>query len=174
MPQASPANYPSLFLQAVARVLANEGGYAKLAEDPGGATNFGISQRDYPGLNVRELTRDDAVAIYFRDFWKTERYAELPAIIAIKLFDLSVNMGPAHAVRCLQRSLRACGRKVAEDGALGDASIAAANDTDSAALLPALRSEAAGYYRATAENAPGKRKQGDANFLEGWLNRAYQ
>jgi len=29
-------------------------------KDPGGLTNFGISQRSYPALNIREITRDDA------------------------------------------------------------------------------------------------------------------
>jgi lysozyme family protein len=113
----SGSGYPALFGQAVIRVLANEGGYARLANDPGGATNFGISQRDYPGLDIPNLTRDGAIAIYFRDFWKAGRYGELPDPIAVKLFDLAINMGPAHAVRCLQRALRACGAVVVEDGA---------------------------------------------------------
>src|ERR1700733_3963535 len=113
-----PAPYPQLFTRAVMRVLANEGGYVRLVNDPGGATKFGISQRDYPQLDIAALTRDDAIAIYFRDFWKAGRYAELPDAIAIKLFDLSINMGPAHAVRCLQRALRACRTMVAEDGTL--------------------------------------------------------
>lgn len=166
--------YPKLFTQAVTRVLANEGGYVKLARDPGGATNFGISQRDYPDLDISALTRDAAIAIYFRDFWNAGRYAELPDAIAIKLFDLSINIGPAHAVRCLQRALRSCETVVAEDGALGDASIAAAKRVNGGALLAALRSEAAGYYRATAEVAGSKDGKGEAGFLTGWLNRAYE
>src|ERR1700693_522006 len=166
--------YPKLFTLAVTRVLANEGGYVRLASDPGGATKFGISQRDYPKVNITELTREEAVAIYFRDFWNSGRYTELPDAIAIKLFDLSINIGPAHAVRCLQRALRSCEIAVAEDGALGDASIAAAKRANGETLLAALRSEAAGYYRAMAEVAVSKGENGDAGFLTGWLNRAYQ
>src|ERR1700676_720469 len=148
---AAQSPYPALFLQAVTRVLANEGGYARMAGDPGGATRFGISQRDYPRLELANLTREGAIAIYFRDFWKTGRYGELPAAIAVKLFDLSVNMGPAHAANCLQRALRACGTTVVEDGAMGNTTISAANHAHGEALLAALRSEAAGYYRAIAE-----------------------
>ncbi|HLI78353.1 MAG TPA: glycosyl hydrolase 108 family protein [Candidatus Binataceae bacterium] len=174
MPEPNLTAYSKLFTQAVARVLANEGGYVRLASDPGGATKFGISQRDYPELDIAALTRDDAIAIYFRDFWNAGRYGELPDAIAIKLFDLSINMGPAHAVRCLQRGLRSCQTAVAEDGALGEASIAAAKRANGEALLAALRSEAAGYYRAMAEVAVSKDEKGETSFLTGWLNRAYQ
>jgi len=166
--------YPALFMQAAARVLANEGGYARLPGDPGGETNFGISRRDYPGLDIANLTRDAAIAIYFRDFWKVSRYGEVPAAIAIELFDLSINMGAAHATRCLQRALRACGMTVLEDGALGNGTVSAANRANGEVLLAALRSEAAGYYRATAEKSAVLREGGDASFLDGWLNRAYQ
>jgi lysozyme family protein len=166
--------YPPMFVRAMVRVLANEGGYVHLADDPGGETNFGISHRYYPDLNLRDLTRDAAIAIYFRDFWSTERYSALPEPIALKLFDLSINMGPAHAIRCLQQALRACGDPISEDGVLGDATIAAANRADAVALLGALRSEAAGYYRVTAERSAKNGGGGESGFLEGWLNRAYQ
>jgi lysozyme family protein len=174
MSQASSPAYPALFLRAAARVLGNEGGHSRVAGDAGGETNFGISRRAYPMLDIANLTREGAIAIYFRDFWKGGRYPDLPAPIAIKLFDLSVNMGAARATRCLQRALRACGTEVVEDGALGNGTIAAASRAEGGALLAALRSEAAGYYRATAEEAAGQRGEGAGSFLEGWLNRAYQ
>src|SRR5258708_28180552 len=98
MRPATSSDYPALFVQAVTRLLANQGGHAKLLGDPGGETNFGISHRAYPSIEIATLTRDGAIAIYFRDFWKAGRYGELPDSIAIKLFDLSINMGPAHAV----------------------------------------------------------------------------
>jgi len=170
-PASASSNYPALFLQAVERVLSNEGGYSSLPGDRGGATNFGISQRDYPMLDVRNLTREEVVAIYFRDFWQPDRYRDLPAPLAVKLFDLAVNMGPEHAIRCLQRALRSCGDAVLEDGVLGDLSVAAVKRAECFALLTALRSEAAGYYRATAA---ARAAHGQSEFLEGWLNRAYQ
>jgi len=174
MAQVSSSGYPALFVAAVTRVLANEGGYTSLANDPGGETKFGISRRDYPNLDIASLARDEAIAIYFRDFWSAGRYAELPEGIAVKLFDLSVNMGPGHAVRCIQRALRACEIAVIEDGALGNGSIAAANRAEGSALLAALRSEAASFYRVTAELSARERDGGEAEFLAGWLNRAYQ
>ncbi len=154
-------------------MLANEGGYENQAADPGGETRFGISHRDYPNLDLRTLTREAAIAIYFRDFWSRAPFGELTPPLAEKLFDLSVNIGPAHGARCLQRALRACGHRVAEDGVLGAATLAAARAADAASLLAALRSEAAGYYRMTAAQ-PRAGDLGARDFLEGWLNRAYQ
>jgi lysozyme family protein len=166
--------YSRLFVQAVTRVLANEGGYARLPGDPRGETRFGILPRDYPGDDIPNLKRDGAIAIYFRDFWQGGRYRELPPAIAIKLFDLSVSFGAAGAARCLQRALRGCGIAVAKDGALGNGTVAAANRADGGALLAALRSEAAGYCRATAEKFTGSQGGGEPSFLGGWLDRAYQ
>ena len=136
----------------------------KLGGDPGGETRFGISQRDYPNLDIATLTRDGAIAIYFRDFWKAGRYGEMPPAIAIKLFDLAVNMGAAHATACLQRALRACGNPVLEDGALGNGTVAAARRADGGALLAALRSEAAGYYRARTAETPAVGGDGGSVF----------
>jgi lysozyme family protein len=90
------------------------------------------------------------------------------------VFDLAVNIGPAHAVRCLQRALRACGRRLTEDGALGRATVLAAAGANQLALAAALRAEAAGYYRARAALERGRRAGGDREFLDGWLNRAYE
>jgi lysozyme family protein len=165
-------NYPEKFLCAVARVLSDEGGYVNLNADPGGETKFGISRRAYPQVDIIELTREQAVAIYYRDFWNGAGYAELPEQAAAKVFDLAVNIGAKASARCLQRALRACGHRVAEDGAIGDETIAAANATVPAALLAALRSEAAGHYRliAVSWNRAGR----IADFIEGWLRRAYE
>jgi len=167
-------NYPPAFARAIARLLGDEGGYVDNPADPGGETKFGISKREYPDLEIATLTRADAAAIYYRDWWQRYRYSELPGPIAAKLFDLAVNIGPDHAVRCLQRALRACGRRVTEDGALGRATNIAVGAANQLAMLAALRAEAAGYYRSLAALERGRRAGGDREFLDGWLNRAYE
>lgn len=165
-------SYPEKFARAVSRVLADEGGLARVSGDPGGETMFGISRREYPDVDIGSLTREQAVAIYFRDFWSRARYGDLPDRIAEKVFDLAVNIGPGASALCLQRALRACGHRVTEDAAIGDATIAASNAATPDALLASLRSEAAAHYRMTA--AAWERTGRTANFLEGWLNRAYE
>lgn len=172
-PPQSPS-YPPAFQRAIARLLLDEGGYVDNPADPGGETKFGISKRDYPNLDIAALTREQARAIYYRDWWQRYRYAELPGPIAVKLFDLAVNIGPEHAARCLQCAVRACGRRIADDGVLGRTTIAAARAANQLALLAALRSEAAGYYRVLAALERGRRADGDREFLNGWLNRAYE
>jgi lysozyme family protein len=172
---AQADRYPEEFVRAVGRVLDDEGGYVCDPSDPGGETKYGISRRAYPDLDIRDLTREQAIAIYYRDYWREHRYGDLPAAVAEKLFDLAVNIGPANGTRCLQRALRACGHHVADDGVLGPATAEAARAAAPAsALLAAVRSEAAAHYRLTAALWPYKRGGAKCEFLTGWLNRAYE
>ena len=163
-------SYPPAFARAVALLLGDEGGYSCNPADPGGETNFGICKREYPHTDIKSLTRDDAIAIYFRDWWRRYGYSDLPGPIGAKLFGLAVNIGPDHAARCLQRALRACGRSVEEDALVGASTRSAAAAANQLALMAALRAEAAGYYRLLAAND----HQRGGEFLKGWLNRAYE
>ncbi len=168
---SAPDTYSPEFLTAVKRVLASEGGYSSNPADPGGATKFGISARSHPGLEIATLTRDAAVKIYWSEWWIRFGFAELPAAAAAKTFDLAVNMGAGHAIECLQRALRACGRPVTEDGVIGAATAAEAARADPAALMAALRSELAAHYRLVAANQG--HRDNENKFLKGWLKRAY-
>ena len=79
----------------------------------------------------------------------------MPEAIAIKVFDLVVNLGEQTVALCLQRALRACGIQVNIDGRLGPATCGAAGRADEVALAAALRSEAAGEgagWRGTRAN----------------------
>lgn len=77
---------------AVELVLQHEGGYTPgLQNDPGGATNFGISKRAYPELDIEHLTREQAIEIYAKDYWRFDSVVEQP--LANCLLDASVNQG---------------------------------------------------------------------------------
>ncbi len=157
------------FDKIITNVLNNEGGYVNNPTDMGGETNFGISKRSYPDVDIKNLTSDQAKCIYKRDFWDKQQYNNIDnIIIAAKIFDLSVNMGPAKANTLIQRALRSVGKKVNEDGILGIATLNAINKASSTELLAALKSEAAGYYRSIVIL-----KKEQSKFLQGWLNRAY-
>lgn len=166
------SEYDPAFLSAVKRLLTDEGGYTDRTRDAGGATRFGISQREYPHLDIKNLTREQAIEIYWRDWWCKFRYGALPSPLSAKMLDLAVNIGPSETTRCLQRALRASGVAIAENGILGPLTRAAVTRANQAALIAALRSEAAAHYRLIAasktESAAGK------DFLAGWLNRAYE
>ncbi len=158
-----------LFDRAIKVVLEHEGdGFTDDPRDKGGPTKYGISQRWNPDVNVRELSRGQAIEIYWKRYWRGRRYETLPDGIAIKVFDLAVNLGHKTAVTCLQRALLACGMRVAIDGHLGPQTSGAAGLANQDALMAALRSEAAGEYRLRVE-----RKEDHVAFEKGWLNRAY-
>ncbi len=157
------------FYYAVERVLADEGGYVNDPADPGGETHWGISKRSYPDLDIRRLRREDAVAIYRRDWWDRWELGRIEdADVAAKVLNLAVNMGARQAVKLLQRALRACGHAVRDDGALGPRTASAANEAPAHCLLAALRSESGGYYRGLIARNPTLER-----FENGWLRRAY-
>ncbi|WP_324606443.1 glycosyl hydrolase 108 family protein [Xenorhabdus nematophila] len=70
--------YSVAFLHAINSLLPMEGGYVNDPHDRGGETQYGISQRSYPRLDIRALTQDDATAIYYRDFWLTAGCERVP------------------------------------------------------------------------------------------------
>ncbi|MCD6073099.1 MAG: hypothetical protein K0S42_3615 [Microvirga sp.] len=119
----------SRFDHAVELVLQHEGGFVHHAQDPGGATKFGITRetlsrvRGRPATieDVRALTRAEAVAVYRRLYWDAVRGDDLPPGLDLAVFDLAVNSGPARAVRMLQTVLG-----VAVDGIVGPVTLEAA------------------------------------------------
>jgi lysozyme family protein len=91
--------------RAIDFVLEHEGGYTGptgLLGDPGGETNFGISKRSYPNVDVKNLTRDGAADIYHRDYWNPICGDELHGKVALVLMDYAVNSGTGRAVKALQ------------------------------------------------------------------------
>jgi lysozyme family protein len=169
------------FAAALAIVLAHEGGYQAMPDDPGNwtggkvgagelkGTKFGLSAATYPALDIAALTEAAAAPIYRRDWWDRFGLGRLPPSIAAKVFDAAVNIGIDEAVRALQRALRAARAiRIEEDGRLGPATLAAVRATAADAVLPALREALAGHYRLIVAGNPAQ-----ARFLNGWLARAY-
>jgi len=113
---------PTTFDRALRHVLAWEGLYVRDRDDPGGETKYGISKRAYPELDIKNLTREEAAAIYRRDYWDRIKGEELPPALAFAMFDCAVNQGTGTAIGILQKSL-----KVELDHKLGPATLAAAH-----------------------------------------------
>ena len=108
------------FAQAFARVIGHEGGYVHNPADPGGETNWGISKRAYPDVDINALTIDGAKAIYLEDYWMKGRMDDYHPAIAFQVFDTAVNSGIETAVRILQRALG-----VKDDGQVGHQTLSA-------------------------------------------------
>lgn len=110
------------FKKAVVIILKHEGGYVNHPSDPGGETNFGISKRAYPHLEISKLTEIDARQIYRRDYWDAVKADLLPSNLRLMVFDAAVNHGPGLAIRILQRLV-----KVGVDGVIGPATLEGLN-----------------------------------------------
>lgn len=107
------------FDTAFERLLGHEGKYVNDPEDPGGETNWGISKRSYPYVDIKNLTHEGAKEIYRRDFW-TVLGEEVHPALKFQVFDFAVNSGISTALRKLQLAVR-----VADDGHWGPRSRAA-------------------------------------------------
>lgn len=75
-----------------------EGGYVNDPDDPGGETKYGISKRAYPNVDIKNLTKDQAKEIYFRDYWTKAGLDRYPQDKAIVLMNVAVNMGVNRAL----------------------------------------------------------------------------
>lgn len=131
-----PSEEKTIFDQAFDRLFSNEGGYANDPKDPGGETNWGISKRSYPNVDIKALTRDGAKAIYLRDFWMPIEADGLPDAVAWQVLDFAVNSGIQTAIRYLQRAVG-----VADDGHWGPVSAAAAKLLTPCELILSLNAE---------------------------------
>ena len=124
------------FEKSINRLLGHEGGYINNPDDPGGETNWGISKRSYPHLTIKDLTREQAIALYHRDFWMVVHGDDLPDGISYQLLDYAVNSGCSTALRALQRAVG-----VADDGHIGPVTLLAINSTQPHDLVMNLLAE---------------------------------
>ncbi len=150
----------SAFERAVSFILAQEGGYVNDPSDSGGETNFGISKKSYPTLDIANLKQSDAIQIYRTDFWNICRCDEFPPRIAFALFDTAINMGIKTSIRMLQVAANA-----EPDGVPGPLTIKACHMNSDAILTRFLAQRAVRYANLIKEN------EKNGKFLYGWMVR---
>ena len=91
------------FSKALEITLKHEGGETV---DTGGYTKWGISQKAYPGLDIKNMTRSQMAAIYRRDYWdKIQGDKIRDQNAAAVLFDYAVNAGTGAATKAAQTVL---------------------------------------------------------------------
>lgn len=175
--------------QIATEIVKREGGFVDDPDDPGGATNFGVTihtmrhlglDLDRDGTvsvaDVRALTQAQAIDIFETYYFEKPLIALLPEAIQASVFDMYVNAG-ANAVKILQRLLIDMGHDVVVDGVLGPKSIAAAQSAYLDApehLADAYGIARRNYYFRIADRRPASRKYARtrAGGKGGWIKRA--
>lgn len=170
-------------------IVIREGGYVNDPDDPGGATNHGVTIHTLRRLgldltgdgrvtsaDVRRLTRAQAVRIFIDHYYHKPRIDALPAVLQPSVFDMYVNAG-ANAVKILQRLLRDMGQQIVADGMIGPRTIAAARAACAAAphhIADAYGIARRNYYYALADRRPASRKYARRRDggKGGWIRRA--
>ena len=178
------------YVRQIAReIVAREGGYVDDPDDPGGATNHGVTVHtmrrlgldldgdgDVDRADVRLVSREQAVEIFLEHYFKRPGLGHLPEGLQASVFDMYVNAG-AQAVKILQRLLCEMGWGVAVDGVIGAETIRAAQQAAAAApdhLADAYAIARRNYYFALADRRPASRKYARRRDggKGGWITRA--
>ena len=113
-----------LFLDSVYKIIDHEGGYVDDKDDRGGRTKYGISQRAYPNFDIKSITKDDAISIYYQDYYRKFRINELPVNVRYWSFDSAVNMDGSRMTKILQQVVNIKGGNLVVDGRIGKNTIA--------------------------------------------------
>lgn len=111
-----------MFQKFMGHILQSEGGYSNNPRDPGGETNFGITKRFFPDVNIKELTMESALEIYRKEYWIKIMGGRLHPFVSFTILDAAINCGIGRAVTMAQ-SLA----KVPQDGVMGTETVSALN-----------------------------------------------
>lgn len=177
-------------VDAIAKeIVAREGGYVDDPDDPGGATNLGVTLTTLRGLGIdkdgdgdtdradlRQLTKRDAENIFKTHYYARPGIAKLPTAIQASVFDMYVNAG-GNAVKILQRLIAKFGVDVSVDGVIGPQTVRAAELTAKRApkhFNDAYGIERRNYYYSLGDKRPRLRKfaRRKDSGKGGWIKRA--
>jgi len=133
------------FGRSLAFTLKWEGGYSNDKDDPGYKTNFGISKRFHPNTDIKNLTEEQASAIYYTDYWLKSGaiLTQWPACLAI--FDTAVNIGVRKVIGFISKM---------------------DTEIDPWAMAKNILENRKQYYEKIVEKAPIFQK-----YINGWFNR---
>jgi len=143
----------------IPKILFNEGG-DKVTNDPndsGGLTKYGISQKSFPNVDIKNLTEAKAIEIYksiYFDPCKIDLIGD--ELLALHVFDFAVNSGNSRSIKILQKVIG-----VEADGAFGKDTLLAVN---TGSHVEAFKQARIDFYKLIGT---GK----NAKFLKGWINR---
>lgn len=162
----------TIFIKTINNILGYEGGFTIDPDDGGNwtggkpgagdllGTKWGISALSYPSLDIKSLSREQAIAIYYRDFWEGKMLSNLPPQVAACVLDAGINMGQGTAVKLLQSVVG-----TEQDGVIGPQTVQAAAQIDQDELVPQYLAARMCYY-AGLKNFP--------KYGKGWAARLFK
>jgi lysozyme family protein len=153
---------------ALEKLLKLEGGYSNNPLDPGGETNFGISKRFHPDLDIKNLTPEQAGQIYLTSYWLPIHGDEiLDQELASDILHLSVLHGLVSTIKIVQHSIfKLTGNAMYCDGKIGLITLTAINTCNSGLLLAEIRSIFVQLDEAKVQKNPRL-----SVFIKGWIKR---
>ncbi|MDR6664044.1 glycosyl hydrolase 108 family protein [Rhizobium sp. 1399] len=152
--------------RAMKQIRIFEGGWSNHPKDPGGATMYGIIQREYDAYrtrkdrskqSVRLITEDEVAEIYRSQYADKVRYDDLPAGVDFATLDGAINSGVSRGSKWLQGALG-----IAADGVVGAQTVAAAAKADALKTIKAIYSKRTGFLRGLTTFS---------TFGKGWISR---
>lgn len=147
-----------------------EGGYVDHPEDPGGATNMGITLatlsrwrgRPVSKAEVKALARAEAWQIMKTNYYDIIRGDDLPLPISLAVHNAAVLHGPDRSGRFLQAAIAKQGIDIEIDGAIGSETLKALAQADKRRLV-------ADFFAAQEQFLRGLKHF--PTFGKGWINR---
>jgi lysozyme family protein len=154
------------YREALAAVLVHEGGYSNHPDDPGGATNWGITIADArtywkanaTATDVKRMPVEVAYDIYRKRYADVLRYDDLPAGVDYAVLDYGINSGVSRSAKVLQRILKV----EPVDGKIGLVTLTAASKADAEKLIRSIYKERLAFL---------KRLKTWPTFGVGWARR---
>jgi len=132
-------------------ITAHKTGLVNHPKDPGGLTNFGITQKTYTAWRkvhnqksqeVTFITPQEVSAIYEQEYAKRVHFDELPSGVDYSLFDFAVNSGVKNAVKELQKGLG-----VTPDGILGVKTLAVIQNKPTDVLIRLIHQQRMSFLK---------------------------
>lgn len=189
------------FYRALGFVSPIEGGYANNPNDNGGETYCGIARKSHPSwsgwptiddakeiypvykkdkLAFNNYIKEKGIAIKVQDFYRENFWKPLQLdkisneAIAIKIFEMSINLGIGKGAsivqKCLNLMIIGDAYELKVDNVIGKMTVKMVNDLtakdDGQFLLKLLTLEQGHFYMKICYNNPSQEK-----FLKGWVNR---
>lgn len=157
-----------------------EGGFVNDPDDPGGATNKGITLKTFeifaqsllgiePTLeNLKALTDSQAAKIFKVGWWNKMKGNKIKSQdVAEIVIDHSIHSNRRVATKMAQRVMNRLGQFLVDDGVFGTLTLKAINTVNPAKFHKLYKKARIEYYKRLTDLKPRLRK-----FLPGWINRA--